>query len=126
MENDYFIYYALPDGSRSFLRMITPNEKGTTDAVFNKNQFVACSFKTLEETQDVLAFLKKNVDDKTVDFRLDKWSRKKSEPEPAQASLQSLVDHCKEASKIVDSWPEWKKRGADVTKFNSGDDREKS
>lgn len=30
-----------------------------------------------------------------------------------------LMDHCKQAAEIVQGWPEWKQRGADVTKFQT-------
>lgn len=31
----------------------------------------------------------------------------------------SLAEHCKHASEIVDTWPQWKRNGADVTKFTA-------
>lgn len=32
----------------------------------------------------------------------------------------SLLEHCKSCSEEVAKWPEWKQRGADVTKFQGG------
>lgn len=35
-----------------------------------------------------------------------------------------LLEHCKRCSKEVAKWPEWKRRGADVTKFLSTETRQ--
>lgn len=37
-----------------------------------------------------------------------------------EPALSDLLEHCKLCSEEVAKWPEWKQRGADVTKFQGG------
>ncbi len=75
---------------------------------------IADALRSMERTADVnMAAAQAMRDD------MYHWKQRAEAAEVKLTELEnnSLLDHLKKCSAIVESWPEWKKKGADATKF---------
>lgn len=101
--------------------LIAPSPKQAISAKPETILAIAEAFRSLEQEKEAAeSALERESDihiDTAASMREWRLRAETAEAKLAERENNSLIDHLEKCSAIVASWPEWKKQGADASKF---------